>query len=439
MSRPPAGSDLNTAAPADTADEPEPTDDPMALSAPPRPRPKHLAARSRPSARRAGRWARRHKVLSALALVVVLLTPVWWSLGNALGDPGLGTSLPARLAEWSRGHGLGWIVTRTENLWYSHHAPPVGGKPAKGAIPAHPTTTTPPPTTYPHLVPPAPLTPIASPAVPGEGQWHAAGRLVHGLPAVYETYMRPDSVHTSVVAGVAWMDTKLLSARLYSGSTIPGGQSWQYTAPVTSSAAGSLVAAFNSGFLMKNANGGYYSEGKTVFPLRDGAASFVVYQDGTATIAQWGRDASMSSSVVAVRQNLDLLVDGGQAVPGLLANDTAKWGYTLGNKVYVWRSGVGVTADGALVYVGGPDLNITGLADVLVRAGAVRAMELDINTDWVNMATFAPAPGAPASAANGTDLLSNMAASPSRYFASWWSRDFVTMSAREPSATTSGH
>ena len=32
----------------------------------------------------------------------------------------------------------------------------------------------------------------------------------------------------------------------------------------------------------------------------------------------------------------------------------------------------------------GPDLNITDLADVLVRAGAVRAMELDINTDWVN-------------------------------------------------------
>ena len=43
-----------------------------------------------------------------------------------------------------------------------------------------------------------------------------------------------------------------------------------------------------------------------------------------------------------------------------------------------------MTADGALVYVGGPGLNITDLADLLVRAGAVRAMELDINTDWVN-------------------------------------------------------
>ena len=59
--------------------------------------------------------------------------------------------------------------------------------------------------------------------------------------------------------------------------------------------------------------------------------------------------------------------------------------------MYVWRSGVGITADGALVYVGGPGLNITDLADLLVRAGAVRAMELDINTDWVNFSAYRPA------------------------------------------------
>ena len=93
---------------------------------------------------------------------------------------------------------------------------------------------------------------------------------------------------------------------------------------------------------------------------------------------------------MSVRQNLDLLVDGGQPVPGLDAADTTQWGYTLGNRVYVWRSGLGVTADGALVYVGGPGLNITDLADLLARAGAVRAMELDINTDWVNLATYRP-------------------------------------------------
>ncbi|HVA08705.1 MAG TPA: hypothetical protein VNG12_18380, partial [Acidimicrobiales bacterium] len=166
------------------------------------------------------------------------------------------------------------------------------------------------------------------------------------------------------------MDTTLLSATLYSGSFIPGLGPWHDTAPVSSSAAGRLVAAFNSGFRMQDAHGGYYSEGRTVLPLRQGDASIVVYGDGRVTVAKWGRDATMGRDVVAVRQNLRLLVDRGAPVPGLESNDTSQWGATLGNKVYVWRSGLGVTADGALVYVGGPGLNITTLANLLVRAGA---------------------------------------------------------------------
>jgi hypothetical protein len=89
----------------------------------------------------------------------------------------------------------------------------------------------------------------------------------------------------------------------------------------------------------------------------------------------------------------------------------------LGNAIYVWRSGIGITADGALVYVGGPGLNITDLADLLVRAGAVRAMELDINTDWVNFSVYQPAtPSGPASGANGSELLPAMTGTPARYF-----------------------
>jgi Phosphodiester glycosidase len=165
--------------------------------------------------------------------------------------------------------------------------------------------------------------------------------------------------------------------------------------------------------------------------LRKGAASFVIYRNGSVNIADWGRDAALTPDVVSVRQNLDLLVDHGRPASGLNANDTTKWGFTLGNAVYVWRSGVGITADGALVYAGGPGLNITTLADILTRAGAVRAMELDINTDWVNLATYAPrGPAAPATPAGGTDLLPSMFGQPDRYFQSWWARDFFTMSAR---------
>ena len=135
---------------------------------------------------------------------------------------------------------------------------------------------------------------------------------------------------------------------------------------------------------MPTANGGYYTDGKTVIPLRTGAASFVVYSDGTVDVGAWGsrrvhdprRGVGPPEPRPAGRQR--------PARPRPQRHDTTQWGATLGDAVYVWRSGLGVTADGALVYVGGPGLNITDLANLLVRAGAVRAMELDINTDWVN-------------------------------------------------------
>jgi len=370
----------------------------------------------------------------------LLLTPVWVSLGSALTNPALGLSVTARFAEWLRDNGGGSVVNSVENWWYSHHQPPVGGRPLTAALPtlrgSIGARATPLAQGSPAYLPaPAPLAPFAHPALAGEGVWRPVGRLVRGIPGVYETFLRPDAIHTSVVDGIAWLDTKLLSATLYSGSYIPGGGPYSYTAPVEPPAARSLVAAFNAGFRMQDANGGYYTQGKTIIPLRAGAASFVIYRNGTATVGAWGSDVRMGPDVVAVRQNLNLLVDNSRPVPGLNANDTTQWGNTLGNQVYVSRSGIGVTGDGALVYVGGPGLNITDLANLLVRAGAVRAMELDINTDWVNFATFDPAtPNGPASPANGTDLLplADMVGPPNRYFESWWARDFITMSARWP-------
>jgi hypothetical protein len=181
---------------------------------------------------------------------------------------------------------------------------------------------------------------------------------------------------------------------------------------------------------MSDANGGYYTDGKTIIPLRTGAASFVVSSNGSATVGQWGRDVTMGPGVVSVRQNLDLLVDNGQVVPAANTPNSRQWGATLGGGLYVWRSGLGVTANGALVYVGGPGLDILDLANILVRAGAVRGMEMDINTDWVNFTSYQPStPNGPATPANGTELLPGMTGTPGRYFESWWARDFITMSA----------
>ena len=141
----------------------------------------------------------------------------------------------------------------------------------------------------------------------------------------------------------------------------------------------------------------------------------------------WGRDLQMGPNVAFARQNLSLIVDGGQVVPGIDSASNSKWGATLGNKVLVWRSGVGVTADGALVYAGGNDLSAGSLARVLARAGAVRAMELDINSAWVDFFAYGPAaPGQPAADLTATKLLPDMGSSLNRYLSAN-SRDFIAI------------
>ena len=276
---------------------------------------------------------------------------------------------------------------------------------------------------------PANLTPFAGPSSSHDGHWRPVGRRVHARAAVYTTSMHlPGS--RSVVAGIAWMDPNLLRARLYSGSLSPGGANWKYTAPIAANAATTLVAAFNGGFLMKDSEGGYYSEGRLVAPLRRGAASLVIYSNGVATVGQWGRDVSMTPDVVAVRQNLRLLVDNGHLVSGLQPSDIKTWGVALNNVINTPRSGLGVTATGALVYVEGP-MNIVDLAHLLVRAGAVRAMVLDMNPLWPIFATYTPATSnGVASPSNGQVLSKTMLQTPTRFFDPAYSRDFITMSAR---------
>jgi hypothetical protein len=49
----------------------------------------------------------------------------------------------------------------------------------------------------------------------------------------------------------------------------------------------------------------------------------------------------------------------------------------------VARSALGITQSGELVWAAGEQLSPAGLAEALIAAGAVRAIELDINPAWV--------------------------------------------------------
>ena len=191
---------------------------------------------------------------------------------------------------------------------------------------------------------------------------------------------------------------------------------------------------------MNEARGGYYTERRTVYPLRPGAASLVIYANGQADVGAWDQDVRMTPDVVSVRQNLLPLVASGRPTPQAASADWHAWGNTCGatscahsvpGVEHQWRSGAGVTADGALVYAAGPALGPLQLAQLLVRAGAVRGMQLDINPNWPVFVTYdPPAAGGLAAPSNGSKLLSATAQGPSTFFQTAWARDFVTVSAR---------
>jgi hypothetical protein len=368
-------------------------------------------------------------VLFALA-VVIALGYFAATLFFALLNPSYGSSLSTRASQWGRQHALASVVSWGANEAYHWDLPKKGGTPPAGSFGAGPATKT-----YASplvLAPPVNIVaPVKNP-LPGEGVWHVAGRTTaNGIATMYEAFVRPDAVHTSYVAGIVWMDTNLLTARLYSGSQIPGGGPFRHHVPISANRSKTLAVAFNSGFLMQNANGGYFTDDKTYKKLRKGAASVVIFKNGRITVAKWGRDVVMTNQIATVRQNLDLIVDNAKEVHGLRNPKSTKWGKVLNPNYDVWRSGLGITRSGALVYVAGPAMSLSDLADVMLRAGVEEGMELDFGLDWVQLSTYTGTPGKAISGSNGRSLLSSMPGAPSRYFGSFWAHDFFTMSLRD--------
>jgi hypothetical protein len=391
----------------------------------------------------ANRKRRRHITLGVVAVLVLALIPIGKDYVDALRAPGT-DAMGARTVEWMREHGFGPMVNSIERWWYTKNAPKVGGElenglpksnaPTVAAVGRIPTDLallvgSVKETLLPKTPPPVKMSPFVDTPVAGEGEWSPTGRTVLGTPAVYTAFMRPDPIHTSLVAGFMWMDPKLLKAVHVPGLKEPAGAPQKYGAQIPIELRPSTVVAFNSAFRLDDARGGFWDEGNEVRPLINGQASLVIDKDGAANIVAWGRDRNIDANLAQVRQNLALLVDNGQSAAGLDSEATTKWGATVGNQVLVWRSGIGVDRNGGIIYIAGPGLSVNQLAELFLRAGAVRAMELDINSDWTTAYIYEQTDPNDPAAIFGEKLLPDMKRNGDRYLVPG-ERDFVTMVAR---------
>jgi hypothetical protein len=208
----------------------------------------------------------------------------------------------------------------------------------------------------------------------GSVAWTPTGRQALGRPVLY--------TGSANGAFVAWMDPQLTRLAVVPGAGDPLGSPWG--GQVAADQQPFLVSSFNGGFKWGDFDGGVIAFGASYRGPVPGEASLIAYSDGTYNVGSWGRDNDPNKQVVALRQNLGMLVDGG--APTAAASNSGAWGASVAG-VATARGGVGVDANGGLVWAGGR-LSPLDLANALIAAGAVRGMQMDINPDWVNFNSY---------------------------------------------------
>jgi phosphodiester glycosidase len=378
--------------------------------------------------RRRPRRASRRRIRFRRTVALAVLTVVCWtfvSYVTAMLRPS-NVGLAIRTVEWIRDHGGAWLVSDIEHAYYSNAGPSKGGKlralPSAGIGDGVNATAA-------AYAPPA-IRPRVLPPLPGEGVWHRTGSAVAGSPPVLVTTFRPDPVYPTLVAGVAWMDRTRVRLQLYPGRYEPPSLAVRGPMEVPPALRAGLLATFNSGFKLQDAGGGFLALGHAAAGLAPGLATLVGFNDGSFDVRAWSGPSAPGPQVAFARQNLRLIVDAGRLNPDL--SDGPQWGATLGNATRVWRSGVGVDAKGNLIYAAADGQTVTSLARILLDAGAVRAMELDINSEWVTFNSYS-APGAH----GATKLLPDMRRPADRYLTPD-DRDFFAVTGRDPAPRVPG-
>ena len=332
--------------------------------------------------------------------MLVVLSPAFYSYISTMLMP---SSLPlgVRSVEWLRSHHGNWLVDEVESVYYRWKTPAKGGPQLKTlprvgiARPATPVVapSRPHARTSGHARPhahvaswPPPIKPVFSHPLPGEGVWAPTGALVRGGPPMLLTTFRTEVDYPRIVAYVAWFDHTRTALALYPGRyeppsavvrgpiMVPYGQRWR------------LLATFNGGFTYIDGGNGSAVNGQTNEPLKDGLATLIGYRDGTVNIVDWKGGPNVGPNVVFARQSLPPIIWNGKLNPAL--NDSSQWGATLGNAVRVWRTGVGIDRRGNVIYAAADYQTVVTLAQILRRAGAVRAMQFDINPEWPTLITY---------------------------------------------------
>lgn len=260
---------------------------------------------------------------------------------------------------------------------------------------------------------------------PGEGAWTTSGlpRSTATDMLMAKTFIHPDPSRPYASVGVLLIDQRRARLHIVGGTDDPGGDRGVHgPGAIAADDLALLLAAWNGGFKGPHGGFGMVADGQEYRPLRNGLATICTGENGRIVMGTWGSTLAWSDTFTACRQNAVLLVENGEVSTRVgEGNDT--WGYVQvdSTEFITWRSAVGLTADGNLLFAAGNSLSAESLAKALWAAGAETAMQLDINSPYVLASTFFAQPG---SSTTPAKFMESMPDSASRFFKTQ-ERDFM--------------
>ncbi len=226
----------------------------------------------------------------------------------------------------------------------------------------------------------------------GEGVWKIMKLTAFPNKGVMAyTFVRPDPNRPYSIVTIAQIDMSQMNLGIVAGIKEPGGQAGNPgpgKVPTELVNSNKLVAAFDGGFQYKDGRYGMMVNGKTYLPLQNNLGTVVGYKNGVLKIFNY-RGQNLGNNVAFIRQNCPILVEDGQS--GVMdINNKRLWGRTPSTSIYTWRTGLGLTKNGNLLFAVGNSLTPKTLANALLLAGAQNAVQLDINPNWVRFNIFSP-------------------------------------------------
>lgn len=228
--------------------------------------------------------------------------------------------------------------------------------------------------------------------LPGEGIWKIIPEAQFPNQAVMaKTFLRTDPTRSYSIVSLVKINMQKLAIGVEAGTYYPGETRTLFgpgIVPQNIQQADTLLAVFNGGFQKKDGHYGMIVANKIYVPLRKDLATLLITSSGSARFITYEGE-KLDPNIVGVRQNGAFLIKD-SIITSFVENGTDTWGRTTTNSMYTWRSAIGITKNGNLIYAVGNSLIPETLAKALLDAGAVNAMQLDINPYWVRFILYNP-------------------------------------------------